>query len=212
MFITFEGPEGAGKSTQARRLVERLREQGHPVLATREPGGTEMGERLRESLLAGNGPAVSARAQVLLMCAARVQLVEEVLLPALAQNVTVVCDRFSDSTLAYQAYGHEVPAAEVMAVLAFATRGLSPDLTLLLDVPAEEGLERKRRQSAAAGGVAEWNRFESEQLAFHQRVRDGYLRLARESPRRWCVLDGRLPAEVVEAEIWRAVLTANPVR
>jgi len=199
-FLTFEGAEGAGKTTQARRLAERLEALGRPVLLTREPGGTELGDRIRDLVLPASGLAITARAETLLYCAARAQLVETVLRPALDDGLVVIMDRYADSTLAYQAYARGLDQAGVQAVLDFATAGLRPDLTFLLDLPVELGLARKRSQSA----TGEWNRFEAETLAFHERVRQAYLTLAQANPTRWSILDASQPAETVAAQVWEA--------
>src|SRR5918911_508672 len=168
MFITFEGTEGSGKSHQARALVARLRARGLGVLATHEPGGTPLGDQLRELVLMRDDLRLSARAEALLMNASRAQLVEQVIRPALDRGQVVVCDRFADSTLAYQGYGRGLDIAALRAMISFATANLQPDMTILLDLPVAAGLERKHAQSA-------WNRFEAETRAFHERVRAGYL-------------------------------------
>jgi len=198
MFITFEGTEGSGKSLQARRLVERLNLHRVVVLATHEPGGTALGRQLRELLLARDDLAIEPRAEALLMNAARAQHVERMIRPALARGEIVVCDRFSDSTLAYQGSGRGLDVQELSAVISFATAGLRPDMTILLDLPVQEGLARKH---AAAG----WNRFEAEALAFHERIRSAYRALAKAEPARWRCFDGRLPPDELSEEIWGAV-------
>ncbi len=203
LFVTFEGPEGSGKSLQARLLAERLERSGYPVLLTREPGGTPLGDRLRELLLLGHDLHTDARAEALMMCAARAQLVEQVILPALREGRIVVCDRFGDSTLAYQGVGRGLDLAELRAVLSFATQGLIPDLTVLLDIPVAEGLARKEAQGKASGEA--WNRFEAETLAFHERVREGYRALRAEGGGRWHVFDARQPPEILAEAIWRLV-------
>lgn len=192
MFVTFEGPEGSGKSTQAHLLASYLRERGAQVMLTREPGGTPLGDRLRDLLLEQTGIALNARAQVLLFSAARAQLVADRIRPALAEGRWVICDRYVDSTIAYQVYGCGLALHEVETVVGFATGGLMPRLTVLLDLPPEAGLRRKGPE----GGV---DRFEGEDLAFHRRVREGYLTLARREPERWLVLDATLPvAEIAQ--------------
>ncbi len=184
MFITLEGPEGAGKTVLARRLAEALVEGGHAVRLTREPGGTALGERVRALLLerSTGDLAIDARADALLFNAARAQLVAEVIRPALAAGEVVLCARFADSTLAYQGYGAGLPLERLRAIADVATGGLSPDLTILLDVDPEVGLRRK------APGAR--NRFEASfDLDFHRRVRVGFVELARQEPGRWRVVD-----------------------
>jgi dTMP kinase len=200
-FVTFEGPEGAGKTTQARLLADRLAAAGCDVLLTREPGGTELGERVRELVLPASGLAIAARAETLLYCVARAQLVDEVVLPALAAGRVVIVDRYADSTLAYQAHGRRLEPTGVQAVIDFATGGLQPDLTILLDLAAADGLGRKQAHSMDT--AADWNRFESEENAFHERVRQAYLALASAEPGRWRVVDARPPADSVAEEVWR---------
>lgn len=200
----FEGPEGSGKSTQARLVVEGLGRLGLRVTHTREPGGTPLGDQLRQLLLLRDDLALEPRAEALMMCAARAQLVERVIRPALARGETVVCDRFGDSTLAYQGYGRGLDVAALRTAVGFATGGLRPDLVVLLDVPVADGLARKRGQDAAAGATA-WNRFEAAGAGFHERVRHGYHALAATEPRRWLCLDGlRRPEELAEM-IWERV-------
>jgi dTMP kinase len=193
-FITIEGPDGAGKTTQAERLAAHLGAAGHDVHLTREPGGTWLGERLRELLLART--ASTSRpdplTDALLFNAARRQLVSEVIDSALEAGRTIVCARFADSTLAYQGYGSGVPLEDLRALGSIATGGLAPDVTILLDVPVEAGLARK-----APGDVT---RFEAEfDLDFHRRVRDGFLALAVAEPDRFVVVDASKPADDVAA-------------
>ena len=196
-FITIEGPEGSGKTTQAERLVARLGDDGHRVLLTREPGGTRLGEQLRAILLARSDDEqpTDPLTDALLFEAARRHLVRHVIRPALADGVTVVCARYADSTLAYQGFGAGVPLATLRAVDAGATDGLVPDRTILLDLPVEEGLARKAPDDLT--------RFEADHdLAFHRRVRDGFLALAAAEPARWVVLDARRPLDdVTEAMV-----------
>ena len=202
MLITFEGPEGAGKSLQARRLAARLRGAGLSILETREPGGTPLGDELRELLLGRHDLETVARAEALLMCAARAQLVDGVIRPALARGELVVCDRFGDSTLAYQGYGRGLDLDELRAVISFATTGLEPDMTILLDLPVAAGLARKQAQARLNPA---WTRFEAETLAFHERVRDGYRALAAGDPARWLCLEASKPADELAEEIWQRV-------
>lgn len=198
MFITFEGTEGSGKSLQARRLVERLRERGLTVVATHEPGGTSLGNDVRHLLLHRSDLHIVPRTEALLMNASRAQLVAELIRPALERGDIVVCDRYADSTLAYQGAGRGLEAEQLNAVITFATAGLRPDMTVLLDVPVEVGLARKHAQDQG-------NRFEAETLAFHARVRDAYLALAAAEPERWRCFDGVRTPDVLEDEIWRLV-------
>jgi dTMP kinase len=195
LFITFEGTEGSGKSLQARRLVDHLRGRDVAVLATHEPGGTQLGDHLRELVLLRDDLGVSPLSEALIMNASRAQLVAQVIQPALQRGHTVVCDRFADSTLAYQGGGRGLNVQALEAVISFATAGLTPDMTILLDVPVEVGLARKRTPEG-------WNRFEAEALAFHERVRDAYRLLARHEPQRWRCFDGSRSADEVAAEIW----------
>jgi dTMP kinase len=194
-FITLEGPDGSGKSSLLPAIAAVLREAGVGVVATREPGGTRLGERVREILLeTGSGLGHTGRADALLFAAARAQHVAEVIAPALARGATVICDRFADSSMAYQGAGSQLPLDEVAALQRFATAGLVPDLTILLDLPVEEGLRRK------AGEVTRFE--ESFDVAYHQRVRDAFLRLAAAAPERFVVVDAtRGPDAVLAAAV-----------
>ncbi len=197
-FITFEGPEGSGKTTQAARLAATIRERGVPVLSTREPGGTVLGERIREILLAQSDIPVDPLADALLFNAARRQLVTEVIEPALVLGVTVVCARFADSTRAYQGHGEGLPLAELDRLEAIATGGLRPDRTILLDLPVEIGLARK--------APVDQTRFETGfDLAFHQRVRSGFMKMAAADPARFVVIDAGADADDVARRVVRAV-------
>jgi dTMP kinase len=198
VFITFEGPEGAGKSLQVRLLAHRLRAAGRLVLETREPGGTPLGDQLRHLLLVRDDLKTVARAEALLMCAGRAQHVEGVIKPALARGEIVVCDRFGDSTLAYQGYGRGLDLGRLRAVIDFATAGLEPDMTILLDLPVAAGLARKEAQAA-------WTRFEAETLAFHERIRQGYLTLAALAPERWLCLNAQQPPDRISEDVWQRV-------
>jgi dTMP kinase len=198
-FITFEGPDGSGKSTQIRRLAEWLGAQGANVLLTREPGGTQISEQVRGILHDLKNKAMHPRAEILLYSAARAQLVEEKIRPHLATGGIVLSDRYADSTLAYQGYGHGLELETLRLITAFATGCLRPDLTLLFDVDAETGLRRR------LSGGGEWNRLDDYALAFHQRVRAGYLELAQAEPDRWVKLDATQDVVTLEAEVRRVV-------
>ena len=198
LFITLEGPEGSGKSTHAPRLAEHLRSSGRDVLLTREPGGTSIGDQIRAILNDHANAAMQPIAETLLFCASRAQLASQMLRPHLARGGTVVCDRFSDSTIAYQGYGHGLNREMLSAICDFASGGLKPDLTLLLDLPVETGLARRRR------GSGDWNRLDALEVEFHRRVRKGYLELAKQEPARWI----RIDAEKGEEDVWRQILEA----
>ena len=199
MFITLEGPDGSGKSMQIPLLADFIRQQGYEVLTTREPGGTSIGDQIRSVIMELGNTSMHPRTEILLFCAARAQIVEEVLRPALARGVVVISDRYADSTLAYQGYGHGVDLEELRRLLAFTTGGLKPDLTLLIDVDAEIGL--KRRQNC--GG--EWNRLDAYAVSFHRRVREGYHQLAQAEPDRWHTIDGSQTPEMVQSNLRRVV-------
>ncbi len=198
MFITFEGTEGSGKSLQARMLIERLRDRRISSLLTHEPGGTPLGGELRQLLLTRSELELAPRAEALLMNASRAQLVDDVIRPALRRGEVVVCDRFADSTLAYQGAGRGLDRHQLGSVISFATAGLQPDMTMLLDVPVEVGLARKHAQGGS-------NRFEAETLAFHARVQAAYRQMADAQPWRWRCFSGVEPADKIADEIWHAV-------
>jgi dTMP kinase len=179
-------------------LAQRLRALGHDVLQTREPGGTTIGDQIRRVLHDLENTAMQPRAEILLYSASRAQLVGEVIQPHLARGGVVVCDRYADSTLAYQGYGHGLDLDVLKTITRFATGGLRPDLTILLDLEAEAGLRRRK-----AGG--EWNRLDAYDLDFHSRVRAGYLRLAAEEPERWVVVPADMEVEALTEAIWSAV-------
>jgi dTMP kinase len=200
LFITFEGGEGAGKSTQANLLVERLRAVGETVVALREPGGTPLGDYLRDWLKASDRP-LTAEAELLLFVAARAELVRSLIIPALAAEQAVVLDRYADSTTAYQGYGRGLPLRQVTSANALATGGLSPGLTVLLDAPPEATLQRALSRTGEDGE----RRFEDEAPAFHRRVRAGFLRLAKRSPERWLVLDAMESEATIHARVWKRV-------
>lgn len=197
LFITFEGPEGSGKTTQIRLLAEWLREQGADVLHTREPGGTPTGDQVRALLLDREAADMTPEAEVLLFSASRALLVARVIRPHLQRGGIVLCDRYADSTYAYQGYGRGLDMEMLRLVTRFATGGLEPDLTFLLDLPVHEGLRRKR----GGEGAHDWNRMEAEALAYHERVRAGYHALAAAAPHRWVVLDARAPTWEVQTQI-----------
>jgi len=202
-FITLEGPDGAGKGTQARRLGEHLRRAAVDVLNTREPGGTPIGERIRQVLLDEAHREMAPETEMLLFAASRAQFVREVVRPALARGTTVLSERYVDASLAYQGFGRGLDVGLVRTVNGVATGGLLPDLTLLLDIDPAVGLERV--QAAGRAGAAGGDRLEQETLAFHQRVRAGFLQLARESPKRFVVIDAQGDVERVHREVVRAV-------
>ena len=197
MFITFEGMDGSGKTTQISRVVAELSARGHDVLLTREPGGTDVGERVRTILMDKATVGLTARGELLLFCASRAQLVENVIRPHLAKGGVVVCDRYIDSSLVYQGYAHGLGVDAVQPVLEFATGGLLPDLTVYLDVAPEEGLRRR-----AEGGKRgeEYNRMDAFTDDFHRRVHEGYQLIGQRAGARWAAVDaGQTPDEVFAA-------------
>ena len=204
-FITFEGPEGGGKSTQIRHLQTALLAQGFDVLLTREPGGTAISQSIRSILLDQSNTAMSPRAETLLFNAARAQLVDEIIRPALANGKVVLCDRFADSTTAYQGYGRGQSLDDLQILWRFATGGLSPDLTILFDLDPIQGLQRKQD-----GDEAEWNRMEAEALAFHQRVHQGFLSMANAEPERWLVIDATKTIEALQEQILDQAIARLP--
>lgn len=198
-FVTLEGGEGSGKSVQTLRVAGRLEARGLDVVATREPGGTPVGESVRGIVLHPPGGArVDPLAELLLFEAARAQLVATVIRPALERGAVVLCDRFADSSLAYQGYGRGIDLDLIERLNAVATGNLRPDLTLLLDVPVDVGLARRRQE----GGL---NSLDGEDVAFHERVRQGYLALARREPARWRVIDATRSVDEVAEAVWSAV-------
>jgi dTMP kinase len=199
-FFTFEGIEGSGKSTHARLLAAHLRQAGCDVLETREPGGTPLGEPIRRALLDVEAATVAPLTELLLYCADRAQHVAEVIRPALAAGRTVICDRFSDSTVAYQGYGRGLDLAMIRAVDGYARAGLVPDLTFVFDCPVEEGLARARRRSGGA------DRIEAAPPAFHRRVREGFRAIATATPERYAMLDSRGALEDVQQTVQSAAL------
>ena len=200
MLITLEGPEGSGKTSQIKPLTEWLSAQGRMVYTTREPGGTSIGEQIRHVIHDLKNTEMHPRTEALLYQAARAQIVEQVLRPRLAAGETIICDRFFDSTLAYQGYGHQsIPLDELRQIICFATRGLTPDLTILLDLDVETGLARKGTQD-------EWNRLDAYTVDFHKRVRDGYHELLKLEPQRWVVLDASQSREKVQQALRSAIM------
>ena len=199
LFISFEGGEGSGKSTQARLLLERLTNLGKQVVLLHEPGSTDLGDYLRK-LLKGH-EATSPIAELFLFEAARAELVEKTILALLKTPTILLVDRFADSTVAYQGYGRGLNLEHLGIVNQIATQGVNPDLTILLDIPPEDGLRRAGHRP----GEEKQRRFEQESLEFHRRVRNGYLELASQEPQRWFVVDGSLPQEEVSNLIWQRI-------
>jgi len=197
LFITFEGVEGCGKSTQSRRLYRRLQKLAIPALLIHEPGITALGNKITRLLKWAKDINISPLSELMLFNASRAQLVTDVIEPALAEGKMVVCDRYADSTTAYQGYGRGLYLAVVTEVNHIATKGLVPDLTILLDVPAEKGLRRKKDETP--------DRFHIEKLDFHRRVREGFLKLAKAEPERWLVIDGTQSEEKIAGIIWEKV-------
>lgn len=193
LFITFEGGEGSGKSTQARALHRRLLRMGLPAVLTHEPGGTPLGNRLRRWLK--SGVEIDVSTEFLLFNASRAHLISQVIRPALKSGSIVICDRFAESTIAYQGYGRGLSLDLIETANSIATQGLRPDLIVLLDIPVEQGLTRKRIS----------DRFEREDIDFHQRVRQGYLEMAKYDPQRWVVIDGSFPKKEIDRQIWERV-------
>ncbi|MCJ7670323.1 MAG: dTMP kinase [Dehalococcoidia bacterium] len=196
LFITFEGGEGCGKSTQSRLLLKKLEQQNVPVVLTHEPGGTALGNELRKTLKRKRDSSISPQAELFLLAASRAQLVVEVIRPALEEGKIVICDRFTHSTLVYQGYGRGLDFTAIKMVNNMATRYLNPDLIILLDISPEQGLARKQSLK---------DRFELEDLSFHRRVREGYLKMAAAEPDRWLVIDASLPKRKIAEIIWDRV-------
>ncbi|MFH1446757.1 MAG: dTMP kinase [Chloroflexota bacterium] len=199
MFITLEGPEGSGKTSQMSNLSKYLREQGYEVITTREPGGTAIGDQIRSVLTNLENTELMPRTEILLFLAARAQLVEQLIRPALRNDKIVLCDRYGDSTLAYQGYGHQTDLELLKRLLAFATGGLKPDLTLFLDIDVDTGLQRKIHAD-------EWNRLDAYEVAFHQRVRQGYHTLIAEEPGRWVLIDASQPQAEVQNRMRQVIM------
>lgn len=203
LFITFEGPEGSGKSTQLRMLAARLKESGRGVLETAEPGGTPIGLQIRRVLLDAANRELRPTTELLLMFAARAQNVEQWILPALAEGRIVLCDRFTDSTLVYQGVARGMGADVVYEVDRIACRGLVPDLTIVVDIDTETGLARAHRRSVRTQDVE--TRMEEQDIAFHRKVREAYRQLASDEPRRVRLIDGGRSENAVAADVWAAV-------
>lgn len=199
MFITFEGPEGSGKTSQIVLLAEYLRQLGYEVVTTREPGGTSIGDQIRSVLHDVNNGEMKSVTELLLYSASRAQLVRELIQPALANGKIILCDRYSDSTIAYQGYGRGLDLQELEMLTEFATGGLKPHLTLLLDIEVERGLARRQ-----VGGD-EMNRLDLEALSFHQKVRKGYHVLAEAEPERWIAVDADRAVDDIQQDLRRIV-------
>ena len=199
MFITLEGPEGSGKTSHIPPLVEYLRERGHTVFPTREPGGTSIGEQIREVIHDLKNVEMHPRTETLLYQAARAQIVEQVITPRLADGEVVISDRYSDSTIAYQGYGHQQDLEQVRTLVKYATGGLTPQLTILLDVEVEEGLRRKKKDN-------EWNRLDAYTVEFHQRVHAGYVEMVKVEPQRWVVVDAGQKWDDVQEDLRMAIM------
>jgi dTMP kinase len=199
MFITLEGPEGSGKSSQIPILLKYLQNAGYRVTATREPGGTSIGDQIREVLLSNRNTEMDPRTEILLFQASRAQLVEQVILPRITQGEVVICDRYADSTIAYQGYGHQVNLNQLYSIVDFATGGLKPNLSLLLDVDVRVGLKRRQKD----GDV---NRLDKFVIEFHQRVIAGYHEMVKAEPERWVIIDANQTFEEVQQEIQQVVL------
>jgi dTMP kinase len=206
LFVTLEGPEGGGKTTQATLLVQFLEAEGYSVRRAREPGGTRIGDQIRSCLHDVRNTDMVPASEFLLYSASRAQLVHEVIRPALSRGEIVVCDRYYDSSLAYQGHGRGLDLSVLATITQFATGGLTPDLTLLFDIDVELGLARR------TDGGDEMNRLDLEALAFHRRVRVGFQRLAQAQPERWVVLDAARPQAAVQRDVRHAVLGRLPGR
>ncbi|MBK9924702.1 MAG: dTMP kinase [Anaerolineales bacterium] len=200
MFITLEGPEGSGKTSHIPYLVEYLREKGYVVFPTREPGGTSISEQVRDILHDLKNAEMHPRTETLLYQAARAQIVEQVIKPRLADGEIVISDRYYDSTIAYQGYGHQQDREQVRALVKYATGGLVPDLTILLDLDVEVGLQRKKKNGL------EWNRMDAHEVAFYERVRAGYMEMVKQEPDRWVVVDSGQKWDDVQAELRKVIV------
>jgi dTMP kinase len=201
LFITLEGGEGCGKSTQAKALWRKLQRQNVPAVLTHEPGGTALGNEIRKLLKRQQENPLTVQAELLLFAASRAQLVADVIHPALKEGKVVICDRFSHSTLAYQSYGRGLDLKVVEKVNNLAAQNSKPDVVILLDISPEQGLARKQTTK---------DRFELEDLSFHHRVREGYLKMAAADPARWLVVDATLPKARISHIIWEKVSQLLP--
>jgi dTMP kinase len=199
-FITLEGPDGSGKTSHVQPLADFLRGFGLDVMTTREPGGTMIGDQIRDVIMSMSNKGMHPRTEILLFQSSRAQIVEQLIRPALHAGKVILCDRYADSTLAYQGYGHGTDLVELRRLLDFTTGGLKPDLTLFLDIDAETGLRRRLQ------GGGEWNRLDDYDLDFHKRVRDGYHQLGQLEPERWCLVDASQSKEAIQLRL-REILT-----
>ncbi len=202
LFITFEGCEGCGKSTQAKLLYQRLKRLAVPALLIHEPGKTALGEKITRLLKWSQNVKITPLAELLLFNVSRAQLVVEVIKPTLKKGINIICDRYADSTTAYQGYGRGLDLSIVKAANNIGTQGLTPDLTFLLDIPAEEGMTRKKGTKP--------DRLEKESLAFHRRVREGYIKIAKAEPKRWLVIDATQSKKAIAGIIWQRVSKLIP--
>ncbi len=193
LFITLEGPEGSGKTTQLQMLAEYLKDQGYPVVCTREPGGTPISEQIRQIILSKDNHVIADVTEALLFSAARAQIVAELIRPALAEGKIVISDRYADSTLAYQGYGLGLDLDALHSLTRLATGGLVPDLTLYIDVPVKDGIARKQS--------GEVNRLDQKELTYHERVRAGYIEMAQAEPNRWVIIDGTHTVAHIQREL-----------
>lgn len=198
-FITLEGPEGGGKTTHARLLAEALQEKGFDTLLTREPGGSAIGDQIRHILMSIQNTAMHPSTEFLLFSASRAQHVRDVIVPHLEQGGVVICDRYFHSSLAYQGYGHGLDLNSLRQITKFATNDLSPDLVLLLDLPVQDGLIRRKEEG-------DWNRMDAYEVEFHKRIRQGYLSMAAEEPARWKIVDATLSMELIQKGIQSFVI------
>jgi dTMP kinase len=204
-FITLEGPDGSGKSTQASLLAEEVISRGYDVLLTREPGGSPIGDQIRHILFTLDNSTMHPKTEFLLFSASRAQHVSEVIEPHLEKGGVVISDRYFHSSLAYQGYGHELNLGTLEEITSFATNDLLPNLVLLLDLPVEEGLKRRRCEG-------EWNRLDGYQVEFHERVRQGYLAMAAADPNRWILIDASNPVDSIQKDIQEAVFKHLPAK